>query len=760
MIDRISAWAWAATKLAGRGLLHEWRHRLRALFALIILLQFVIWFGAYWLDATTWLVTAALAAAFLAECFPRLPWLLRHAAVLLLILGLHVYRLDIRFAFALEGLAGEARVRAVLAGLGAGFGEMSPYIWFALGAWAAYLFSFTLLQDRVRILVYVGTSIFLFALVDSYSLHVFWDQVAFIVFSGLGLIILEHFERFRLKHPESWSYLSEYPLTLTLSVIIIVSAVMFIGVLAPNAPPLLTDPYTAYMNWKGKEVVTGGKGYSAVSPSYLQLNSSSGYGRDDSRLGGGFDYDYTEVMRVESSQRTYYRGETKSYYTGSGWEFSDADREGPVLPVALQDPLPAFEWGTTGDVPTVQLEQTFHMSGDRSFPILFGAYPIASLVSLDEAVEARGELEGAGWSPRQGELRWDESLPYPATYSVVSEVPVFAPSVFSADAEYDFSDERWAPYLQLPDSLPERVRHLAREIAAEGTTPYERVKLIEQYLQTRFEYDNRPDLSKGKSPDFVDRFLFEIQSGYCDYFSTAMAVMVRSIGLPARWVKGYTSGSLDIEEFTGLPIEIIDRLEGGTYIVRNADAHSWVEVFFPETGWVPFEPTAGFALPAVMLQEQEQAAALDPLDPLLADQENSAAEQGGNTPPWVVAGMIILAVLAALSVLLLLLLAVRFRRWRGFAALRPRRRSAGANQQALNEVNRMIRMFRRKGYRRYDHETARETFARWAAKNRSLQPDLAVVLDVLEKAKYSGRAVTDEDVARLAQTRRRMKDVL
>src|SRR5690606_40367002 len=123
---------------------------------------------------------------------------------------------------------------------------------------------------------------------------------------------------------------------------------------------------------------------------------------------------------------------------------------------------------------------------------------------------------------------------------------------------------RSSPYLQLPDTVPARVRDLAQEITADADTPYDKVKAVEAYLQENYIYTNKPDLSKGSSADFVDRFLFEIQEGYCDYYSTAMAVMVRSLGLPARWVKGFKSGSQELEEMylgMGMPEELLEQLE-------------------------------------------------------------------------------------------------------------------------------------------------------------------------------------------------------
>jgi transglutaminase-like putative cysteine protease len=95
--------------------------------------------------------------------------------------------------------------------------------------------------------------------------------------------------------------------------------------------------------------------------------------------------------------------------------------------------------------------------------------------------------------------------------------------------------------------------------------------------------------------DAADYFLFELKQGYCDYYATAMVVLARASGLPARFVSGYSPGEYDAP--------------GAQYIVREMHAHSWAEVYFPEIGWVEFEPTA--LLPEI---ERAEESALSPAD--------------------------------------------------------------------------------------------------------------------------------------------------
>ncbi len=132
-------------------------------------------------------------------------------------------------------------------------------------------------------------------------------------------------------------------------------------------------------------------------------------------------------------------------------------------------------------------------------------------------------------------------------------------------------------FLDLPDEVPGRVLALARDLTATAPTPYDRARAIETYLRN-FPY-NLDLPSPPGDRDVVDYFLFDLQQGYCDYYATAMVVLARAAGIPARLAVGYFSGTYQEAD--------------GRYIVTEADAHSWVEIYFPHYGWIEFEPTAG-----------------------------------------------------------------------------------------------------------------------------------------------------------------------
>jgi len=129
-------------------------------------------------------------------------------------------------------------------------------------------------------------------------------------------------------------------------------------------------------------------------------------------------------------------------------------------------------------------------------------------------------------------------------------------------------------YLELPE-LDARTAQLAHAIADRFPTPYDKAAAIERYLSTQFGYTL--DLPAATPADPIAHFLFERRQGHCEYFASAMAVMLRELGIPSRMVTGFRGG--EFNELTG------------SYIVRGRDAHAWVEAYLPGAGWTAFDPT-------------------------------------------------------------------------------------------------------------------------------------------------------------------------
>jgi hypothetical protein len=266
-------------------------------------------------------------------------------------------------------------------------------------------------------------------------------------------------------------------------------------------------------------------------------------------------------------------------------------------------------------------------------------------------------------------------------------------------------------YLQVPPSLPPRVEALARRITKDDTNNYDRVRSIERYMRDNYRYEiDSPVPPAGR--DAVDHFLFDTDVGFCEQFASATAVMLRTLGIPARVVAGYTPGTRNA--FTGY------------YDVRASDAHSWVEVWFPGVGWYEFDPT--FAVPPATAEVAD-------LFPLARVLEAIAGRIG----TWIPDG---LGGAARYAMLILLGATVLVGAWIARLKLGGRARSVGpiATDHAAGPVTRALARFeqasRAAGVARQTSETAAELLARATA----LEDSTVEALRVFEQERYGSSA--------------------
>ncbi|MBV9775250.1 MAG: DUF3488 domain-containing protein, partial [Gemmatimonadetes bacterium] len=245
----------------------------------------------------------------------------------------------------------------------------------------------------------------------------------------------------------------------------------------------------------------------------------------------------------------YWRGRSYDHFDGVRWSRS------PSTPVVLLPPnLYAQRWGGP-----VQVYRVY--GGPAGARVLFGLHPLLDLrprSAIRPVLDATGDVRYLG----------SDAPAYDAT-SAAGFPPEEA---LRAAPEESAAWER--QYLQLPPLSP-RVRRLADSLTAGLPTRYDRVRAVERWLKTEFRYTL--DLPRDEEEARLESFLFRRRAGHCEYFSTALAVLLREEGIPARNVNGFLGG-----EWNGF----------GKYLaVTGNDAHSWVEVWFPELGWVPFDAT-------------------------------------------------------------------------------------------------------------------------------------------------------------------------
>ena len=283
---------------------------------------------------------------------------------------------------------------------------------------------------------------------------------------------------------------------------------------------------------------------------------------------GAIKLDQTVVMRVEFPERPepfavaepiYFRGAAFDVYNGRSWAKSSAYRHlvgrsaDGLFRVADAPPPREGQAGLRQDILIEALDTTtlFGVSFVQSIKGAFDFLRVDEMggLSLPYEPAARFQYSALSFPARiQEEERLARSLSYPQ--AIIDQ------------------------YLQLPELSP-KVGALAQQVTAEARTPYERIVAIEGHLRSAYRYSLDVGTTVPVNP--VEEFLFARKTGYCEHYATAMVMMVRALGIPARLVTGFLPG-----EWNGF---------GRYYTIRQRDAHAWVEVYFPRSGWVTFDPT-------------------------------------------------------------------------------------------------------------------------------------------------------------------------
>ncbi|HIK24116.1 MAG TPA: DUF3488 domain-containing protein [Thermosynechococcus sp. M3746_W2019_013] len=368
---------------------------------------------------------------------------------------------------------------------------------------------------------------------------------------------------------------------------------MAVFVLLPRFPgyQIRTLPVSAEIEVQGEFDQTR-----VINPGYVSGRGGGGLGEElthqtfDSNFyyGFGAEIDQTiggmmtpqELMRVRSQAPGFWRVLAFDQYTGRGWRISRND-EAEVLqrsPWSFRYLLPQ----QLSQMPTQEVIQTYTIVSEFSNLIPHLYEPRELYFPTREIAR---DLDGG--------LRAPLPLPAGLTYSVISQVPVRDRSLLRS-APRLHSPLGYEAYLAVPADLKPRLQALAKDLLAKADRsipePYEQALYLTQALKQ--SYALRTDIPElGKDQDLVEAFLFEWRGGYPDHFSSALTLLLRSIGIPSRLVTGLGTG--EFNPFTGL------------YVVRNTDAYALTEAYFPNLGWFLFDPIPGHDLyPATLEVDQ------------------------------------------------------------------------------------------------------------------------------------------------------------
>jgi transglutaminase-like putative cysteine protease len=308
-------------------------------------------------------------------------------------------------------------------------------------------------------------------------------------------------------------------------------------------------------------------------------------------LQGEISLGSAEVMQVTASETGFLRAQVYDVYTAQGWKVGDSIQITPGSWPALQA-MQGVEEATRQLRRPVSLQVT---ASKKSNVVVTLGQPLAVSVNT-RVVFGPGPSDVTSVRPARS-LNDEDQYRVDSTVSNAS-----IEALKRAPAQY----APWTQaYLQLPADLPATIRNKALQVTAGANTPFEKAAALEQFLRT---YSINYDIAAAPpKQDSVEYFLFDVEEGYFDYHASAMVVMLRSLGIPARIAVGYVIRGTDRVPQTNV------------YIVREANAFAWPEVYFPGLGWVEFNPTPSEPPVVRSALDGEFAPGFDQTDPFFDD---------------------------------------------------------------------------------------------------------------------------------------------
>jgi len=444
------------------------------------------------------------------------------------------------------------------------------------------------------------------------------------------------------------------------------------------------------------------------------------------------------VMDVQAPVGRYWRAAFYHQYTGSGWLNKDKESlslEANDSPLALPDYELRQE--ITQTITTFLPGRTLLFAAAQPHRVDLPAWAVVSYVPpIPPGEEADSYAKKEGVITPVSMLYSRSRLKQGQSYTVVSSISGADEDTLRAAGD-NYPDWILDLYLQLPLELPTRVRDLAEEVTGDHDNAYDKAVALESHLR-EIEYNELID-APPEGQDGVDYFLFDVREGYCDYYASAMAVMARAVGIPARVAAGYAQGEYNPDT--------------EAYRVRENDAHAWVEVYFPRYGWVEFEPTASEPLlvrpkpPKVVEPSEDRSGFRGPgHDEPIPDDDVFPEDRGGfasgQAPRrWQVVrwlgGLILLSIPAGLA---------------AFWTLRERK---------LRELNLVERVYerlcsfaRRLGIKLQQHQTPYEYAAALITAVPEGQVPVQRIADLYVRERFSGREVSGQEAGEAWQSLR------
>jgi len=355
--------------------------------------------------------------------------------------------------------------------------------------------------------------------------------------------------------------------------------------------PILDQPVSGVNFWNNLDnnsanITHGQLSLSSPGSFFQKYQPLANFFGDQLHITGNVNLPTSEVLYYTSSARSqsqYLEGFTFDRFDGHTWTSSTLNESQP-FPANMQLPLDITS-GTYSQV-TTTVNIVLPPGGTKHY-LFAPAQPRSFSVPTT--------LYGNGIT-----TAWTQQVPLTQQerYQVTSWIPATTAQNLSAIPFPRYDQNLWLrdlnmttleQYLQKPTDLPPNVLQTVRQWTRGSTNAYDAMKKLEAHLsdQTQFIYS----LSNPAVPSNIDTvaWLLKTRQGYCTYYASAMTIMARMLGVPARIVNGFSQGHFDQER--------------NVWDVYGSDAHSWVQVYFPGFGWINFDPTPGFSLNAQPIQQ-------------------------------------------------------------------------------------------------------------------------------------------------------------
>lgn len=412
--------------------------------------------------------------------------------------------------------------------------------------WAVYRQATT----RSRVLTLFGVGIIALALN-----HVLWGLPAegpLVVYLGTGLLLLLWFQVFLTEqgNPTFLPHRLWYGLA-------------FVSIVVPLAVGWTTPARP------GHGYLTIGFGHPSLSGGFGKGIATTGFADGINHIGQSLTPNYQPVLLVTSPSPHYWQGEIYNKFNGTTWTNPVSQAPYTITNDTSDLPLFPMPFSNSISVSTQQFRFTSLVPGGLSTLFYSGVPIMLSSPSPVTVFPSHEKIVGSNI----------------ATYSVTALVP-----------SYNYHTIASTPYplvtgmpedLQTPKNLSPRVKALAEKITRNTDTPWQAVLAIKHYLDTHYKYSYHVTSTR---TDVVNHFLFKDPQGYCDQFSTSFIMMLRTLGIPARWVVGYGPGTYSSSK--------------NAYVIRSVDAHSWAQVYIAPDGWIPIDPTPGWSIPQLTVGTQ------------------------------------------------------------------------------------------------------------------------------------------------------------